>query len=195
MPSWDYDGWLSGLRGASDDAKICDGCTPRLYVALQELINDPTLDFVTHPESVEFSVNNVAMLQNDPRDPTGDLVFHEFEMPRSADVVDDLKSMDPRVSLSVRVNNMLLDPNNNFVLVAAPYNNLYVRMAFSKKDAMSANCRLGVTYSVFAFQEQRRVKLVGGHVFSGPVLYVNGMMEVKNSGGGQQSVLDERMND
>lgn len=161
----DFEEWLKGLRGAARP--------PDLSSALQVLVSDPTLDYATHTEHNEFLINNIALLNVDK----GDGVFYDIELPRCSDVVADLKSIDPRVSLSIRIGNAKYEATNSFLMVASQYACMHVRMSFSLSDVTTQGGleRVGFSYTALEFQNQHRVKLAAGNVFAGPVLYVNGI--------------------
>ena len=161
----DYAAWLDYLRGAS---------VPPLCPPLEGLVSDETLDYVKRTEHKEYLINNIALLQVDPRDPGR--LFYDIELPRTSDVVADLRSSDPRVALTVRIGDAELEPSNSFLLVAAQYRNMHARMSFSLDDLKSGGLEtVGFAYTTYYFQIRHRVKIAAGNVFAGPVLYKDGM--------------------
>ena len=164
---FDYEDWLKGLRGAS--------LPPHLSSSLHGLVSDNTLDYVTNTKRNEYLTNNIALLNVDK----GDNVFYDIELPRTSDVVADLKSIDRRVALSVRIGDAEdteVEPSNSFLLVASQYRCMHVRMSFSLRDVTHGGLeRVGFQYTTFDFQNPRRQKLAIGPVIAGPVLYKDGM--------------------
>ena len=144
------------------------------------LAADETLDYIVRAERAEYVINNIALLnvdngeQGEPGD--GARVYHDVELPRTCDVASDLKSLDPRVSLSVRIGNSDYEPSNSFLLVASRYSCVHVRMSFSLVDVWDGLEKVGFSYEALCFlNNPHRAKLATGSVFAGPVLYKDGV--------------------
>jgi hypothetical protein len=166
----DYAEWLKGLRGACVPPPDPSGYNE--YSARRKLATDETLDYTTHTERNEFVINNIALLNVD----RGDRVYYDVELPRISDVAADLKSLDPRVSLSVRIGSEEYEPGNSFLLVASQFSCVRVRMSFLLSDVAEGGLeRLGFDYTALVFQTRHRTKLAIGSVFAGPLLYKEGV--------------------
>ena len=166
----DYAAWLKGLRGASLPLPDPGGAVSDT----RALAADETLDYVVRAERAEYVINNIALLNQEGGD--GTRVYHDVELPRTCDVAADLKSLDPRVSLSVRIGNSEYEPSNSFLLVASRYSCVHVRMSFSLVDVWDGLEKAGFSYGALFFLNcPHRTKLATGSVFAGPVLYKDGV--------------------
>jgi hypothetical protein len=180
----DYAAWLKGLRGAS--LPLPDPDRGALS-AIPLLASDETLDYITRPERAEYVINNIAMLNQDGGD--GARVYHDVELPRTCDVAADLKSLDPRVSLSVRIGASEYAPSNSFLLVASQYSCVHVRMSFSLVDVWGGLEKAGFSYEALCFlNNPHRTKLATSNVFAGPVLYKDGVPRPLASAAGDAPV-------
>lgn len=159
----DYAAWLPGLRGAPfrGDEKA----------ALKHLASDAAIDYVRLDRRVEFHVNNIAVLQRDPEDP--DRLFHDITLPRGCDVAEGIQSIDPRVSVSVTINRTVNPgPNASVIVVAAQYNEVYVRLSFSLADIKSERVKtVGYSYKALYFNHDHRVLLARSNLDSDDVQY------------------------
>lgn len=164
----DYAAWLKGLRGASLPQPVGGALSDTRALAADE-----TLDYIVRAERAEYVINNIALLNKDGE---GDRVYYDVELPRTCDVATGLKSLDPRVSLSVRIGSSEYEPTNSFLLAASQYSCVHVRMSFSLGDVTQGGLeRLGFSYEALVFRNPHRTKLATGSVFAGPVLYKEGV--------------------
>lgn len=89
----DYPSWLSVLKGVELEP-FGDN---NLHLKNLELY--PTTDYFTQKQSIKFVLNNIGALRVNEKDGS---LYHSFTLPRYADVIANIKSIDPeKVRVSV----------------------------------------------------------------------------------------------